>query len=405
MALKQLDKITLQELQSLGVGALSDRPNSNDVFGRGEMNARALKQWFDQVPKLLIQKVNAVIDLLGQNDAAEYIRILLDSSGITTLQDLVDSFSNGTFAGIMKLHPSSAQLDTLSALQSIVNSFAQSLSVNDEEIETLEEYSVNLNHITLRMYSTNIFEMIFRNITDDQGSQVLYHLDLTCGTNRLVDSCVTTVKLADGSVTTAKIYPGSVTTEKIADHNVTTEKLADESVTNGKLANSSVTDGKIVNDAVRERHIQNGSVTEQKLAAASVTEAKIYAGSVIESKLSSALKNKINGSIVGVTFTGSTGVIKFVTNDGSEITIDLPTELIVGEGSYYDNTAGREAIVLVLANGDEIRIPITTLMTDIYNYIDGIRQRIFDLQEAPPLSALESALLLVTPTIQQLADL
>lgn len=403
--LKHLDKLTIQQLNTLGVGALSDRPNSNDVFGRSEMNAHALKQWFDNVPKLLINKVNAIIDLLGQADAAEYIRIALDTSGVTTLQDLVDSFGNGTFATIMKAHPSASELTTLDTIQDIVNDFAQHFASLDDDVETLQDDSVDLGHITLAMTSDNVFTMTFKNAVGDDDSKVTYSLDLTCGTSRLVDGCVVTAKLGDGAVTSAKIYPASVTTEKLADGAATTGKIADEAVTNAKLASGSVTDGKIVNEAVRERHIQDGAVTAGKIGSSAVTEPKINVGAIIESKLASALKNKINGAVVGASFAPSTGILTLTTNGGSEITIDLPTELIVGEGSYYDDTPGEEAIVLVLANGDEIRIPITQLLADIYTYIDGIRKRIFDLQEAPPLASLADALLLVTPTLAQLADL
>lgn len=66
---------------------------------------------------------------------------------------------------------------------------------------------------------------------------------------------------------------------------------------------------------------------------------------------------------------------------------------------YYDGTDGDEAMVLTRETGDELRIS----MRGVFDYVDGIRHSIFELQEAPPLSALDSAVLLATPTLAQIA--
>ena len=98
-------------------------------------------------------------------------------------------------------------------------------------------------------------------------------------------------------------------------------------------------------------------------------------------------------------------MLTFTAIDGSTDAVDLPLELIVSENSYFDDTPGAEAAVLVLANGGEIRIPIDSMTSRLVEYMNGIRERMFDLQEAPPISSLADALLLTTPTLAQIAGL
>jgi len=63
-----------------------------------------------------------------------------------------------------------------------------------------------------------------------------------------------------------------------------------------------------------------------------------------------------------VYLTPSTGVLTFTLYDGTTKTIDTTLELIV-ESGYYDET--NNALVLVLANGNEIDIPVGDLLTDL----------------------------------------
>lgn len=66
---------------------------------------------------------------------------------------------------------------------------------------------------------------------------------------------------------------------------------------------------------------------------------------------------------------------------------------------YYDGTVGDEAMVLTRESGDDIRIPLR----GVFDYVDGIHHSIFVLQTAPSLSAIDSAVLLATPTLAQIA--
>ena len=153
----------------------------------------------------------------------------------------------------------------------------------------------------------------------------------------------------------------------------------------------------------------SGSVTTGKIKDAAITSGKIAAGSITNEKLSSVVQNRLlsleGNAFVDIVYDTDTGVLTFTSTDGSSKSVDLPLELIVSDRSYFDDTEGAEAAVLVLANGSEIRIPIDSMTSRLVNYMNGIREKIFDLQEAPPLASLSAALTLTTPTLAQLAAL
>lgn len=65
--------------------------------------------------------------------------------------------------------------------------------------------------------------------------------------------------------------------------------------------------------------------------------------------------------IKNVEYNSTTGVIVFTRHDNTTITVDLPVEEIVSRG-YYDSLT--QDLVLVLASGQEIRIPASGLIDD-----------------------------------------
>jgi len=402
MAVKTIDKLTKEQLQQLGVQALADRPNRNATFGQPGLNAESLKKWFDQIPGILMQKVNQLIDKLAANDAPEYIRINLDTLDIYTLQDLVNSFTDGTFASNVLKAKESADSNTLKTLQVILNGIAESIATENEAISTLEFATPDMSKCNVTT-SGNTVTIVLDNA--DETNTHTYTIDLVVGTSRITDQAVTTPKIKDGAVTTGKLDTGAVTTEKITNSAVTTNKINDGAVTTDKIGGSAVVTGKIADSAVTTEKIAQAAVEEGKIKDGAVTTGKVNAGAITEVKLASGVSSKLNGAFKSISYNSSTGVLTLTKNNDNTVEIDLPTELIISTTtpSYYDDDT--ESIVLVLANGNEISIPLTTMLADIYSYVDGIREKIFDLQEAPPLSALESALVLTTPTLAQLADL
>lgn len=75
------------------------------------------------------------------------------------------------------------------------------------------------------------------------------------------------------------------------------------------------------------------------------------------------LKPELKNAIHDVSYDANTGILTFSKADGSDLNVDLPLELLIRAGRYDDTTG---EIVLDLANGDEIRIPVQQLINHYY---------------------------------------
>lgn len=406
MSVIKLNKITPSQISAKGVQALADRPNANAQYGVGGLSSTQLKLWFDKLASFLADKINELQSTIASDDAAKYIRVVLDSNGVSTLQDLVDSFANGKFAEELLLLFPCANADERNNIQSIINTIAQDISTLYEKAATLREQSGATTRLTFSP-STSALVLTLCNIEGDVLSS--HTIDLRITTERIVDGAVTTPKMADRAVTSVKIAEGNVKNEHIAEKSVTEAKIADGAVTTPKIKERAVTSSKIALGGVTETELGANSVVTEKIKDTAVTTPKLAAGSVTNEKLSSAVQNRIlsleGNAFVDIVYDADTGVLTFTATDGSSKSVDLPLELIVSNKSYFDDTEGAEAAVLVLANGSEIRIPIDSMTSRLVEYMNGIRERMFDLQEAPPISSLADALLLTTPTLAQLAAL
>ena len=356
MGVIKLNKITQSQISAKGVQALADRPNASAQYGVGGLSSTQLKLWFDKLASFLADKINELQNTLADESAAQYIRVVLDSVGVTTLQDLVDSFASGKFAEDLLMLKSSASATERDNIQSIVFSIAQDISALYEKAATLREESGARTELTFSASTSNLVFTLYNTENEVLSSHTI---NLKVTTERIVDAAVTTSKIALGGITEAELASGSVTTGKIKD--------------------------------------------------AAVTGGKIAAGSITNEKLSSVVQNRIlsleGNAFVDIVYDTDTGVLTFTSTNGSSKSVDLPLELIVSDRSYFDDTEGAEAAVLVLANGSEIRIPIDSMTSRLVNYMNGIREKMFDLQEAPPLASLSAALTLTTPTLAQLAAL
>lgn len=148
MALKTIPKITNKQISEKGVQALADRPNLSAQYGASGLSAAQLKLWFDQFATFLAQKINEISDAMSGGNAAEYIRIQLDSYGIDNLGALVESFNNGSFAdSLLKLYKNAGEGDK-STLQEIINEQAQNLSTLVESVKNLSESKLDNSHDT-----------------------------------------------------------------------------------------------------------------------------------------------------------------------------------------------------------------------------------------------------------------
>lgn len=131
---KQLTPITPKQIAAMGVQSLADRPNAAGGYGQSGLSALQLKLWFDKLVTLAADKINELQSTLSTDDAASYIRIALEESGVENLKDLIDSMESGVLAeSILRVYPSAAAQKT-ELLQAVLNSIAQSLSEFDERI-------------------------------------------------------------------------------------------------------------------------------------------------------------------------------------------------------------------------------------------------------------------------------
>lgn len=63
-----LNKITADEILENSVGSLNNRPNNLQRYGAGGMTPQQLKEWYDKLPVLAIEKINKILDSLGTTD-------------------------------------------------------------------------------------------------------------------------------------------------------------------------------------------------------------------------------------------------------------------------------------------------------------------------------------------------
>lgn len=189
---KKLENITTKQITDKGVHALANRPNASDQYGVSGLSPTQLKLWFDKLATFIANKINELQDAIFSDDAAAYIRLLLDEYGVENLDDLIKSFSNGGFAGeILQVYPSVSS-SASSSLQSVINNIAQDLSENAEGISSLLETSAATMESTL---DTSTYTLTIR-LFNAAGEVLSVHS---------IDMMVNTDGIADGSVTTDKI--------------------------------------------------------------------------------------------------------------------------------------------------------------------------------------------------------
>lgn len=337
--LKTFDNITQKDIKSQGVQALADRPNASGQYGVGGLSAKQLKEHFDQLAALLAERLNAVQNALKSDDAAQYINAKIPgSSKQNNLKDVLNSITDGTFSNFLKVNASGVDgaegaesgtyslkgyLDALSSVLSTVNSIRmmwQDELAGDLEftIEEAELPGVSGKKYALCMYGTRYYS------GDSERELVAYVTmeDLFANLKTAMSQGVTAEMLQTGAVLTRALANGAVTSDKLGNAAVVTEKIADE------------------------------AVTPQKIKANSISSDQL------DTYINNMLNRAYNDSITGVSYLPQTGYLVFAKRSGSTLSVDLPLELIVKDG-YFDEADGQEAIVLNLANGDEIRIPLS----------------------------------------------
>ena len=350
---KKLRPVSKAELAAKGVSALADRPNTRKKYGVGGLTAQELKAWFDKLSVFLAEKINEIQDTISEDGASDYIKIDTDDANIATLGDLVRAI----YSGYLSERALNVTVPGLASgtLRYVLTKLNQDISLNAENIDTL------MSNAGIRISSVTSGNTVTVRLTNSTGKVLAFiTLDLTATTDRIADGAVTMPKIADGAVTTAKISDGAVTAEKLADSAVTTPKLASAAVTEEKI------------EPAHLRRVQALEV----------------------------------GAFQDVAYNEETGELTFTSKTGEKKVVDLPLEEILSDVYFSEGTANEDtddALVFVFANGKEIRVPTSTMLSDLFKYVQGIHDSIYILQKAPPLAVLNKAILLPTPTIGMIA--
>ena len=213
---------------------------------------------------------------------------------------------------------------------------------------------VRTNDSTVSQANTEILiahdKLYLRKVTVDASGSV------KAGTFApIYDKHITSDQLGHRVVDSINLQLNAIGAEHIKDYIITGKKIADDTITADKLADDAVTTDKIENEAVTE------------------------------DKLSSSFKERIvsleNDAFTNIEYIPANGELIFHTTNGETKSIDLPLELIVSGGRYDENG---QSIILTLANGDEIVIPLSDFVentiTQIENRIDDV-EREFEILE------------------------
>lgn len=147
-------------------------------------------------------------------------------------------------------------------------------------------------------------------------------------------------------------------------------------------------------------------VTSERIADGAVTTAKIANSAVTEAKMEAAHIQKVQSAIKSVSYNNKNGVLTFTSVGGATQSVDLPLEEILTDVYFSEGAAGEDsddAIVFVFANGATIRVPTSSMLKDLMEYAQGLREGYYVLQKAPPLRLFKQAILFPPPTLAQIA--
>ncbi|MBQ7363758.1 MAG: hypothetical protein IJW48_04840, partial [Clostridia bacterium] len=100
MSLKELKKISDEQVKSGRVSSLSNTPNRTTIYGKG-ISATELKGCFDKLPELLVKRFNDLLAALQSKNFSQEIPVIL-SDNVTNLAELVASIKNGELLKLIK---------------------------------------------------------------------------------------------------------------------------------------------------------------------------------------------------------------------------------------------------------------------------------------------------------------
>ena len=116
--------ISESEYTALRISALPSRPTASSAFGGKGYTASQLKEAFDQLPMLLVERFNALLEDIGrsgEDSLADSIPTGLESNH--TLAQLFDDVQSGTLATYLQVGDQSL-FDQLTAMKSKLDSLS-----------------------------------------------------------------------------------------------------------------------------------------------------------------------------------------------------------------------------------------------------------------------------------------
>ena len=160
-------------------------------YGTSGLSATALKAWFDQLAKYIASKVNETNEVFASKSAAEYIRICLDEYNVESLGDLILTFQDGSFADKILLVAKNAGEAEKESLQTVLNSFAESLSKNDEKfIELNNAFGTLSGNVDAMSVSLSALKEKVDNLQLDGGSVIVDNKVTETGQNPVTSAAI-----------------------------------------------------------------------------------------------------------------------------------------------------------------------------------------------------------------------
>ncbi len=373
---QELSQISASDAKKLGVTALAVRPNDASRFGQGGLSAKALQEWFDQLPNFVIKHYNEIVKMLASSDAAKYIGIeALDADNLYDFLQLFGERGTG-------------QNDKN------ISDYIQTLYTADGEST---EKSMPLNYIVANIAS----RIASANAALSSLKDLLNSVELVSNDNNQItlrfksDEKVVIEKTAGAPVKTSGIADGAVTFEKLesglGERLVSLEDSTQKNITSlYDILNSAFIS--VDPDNLIKFYFDAGEFYVSTSAQIKpVKTAGIADGAVTSDKLSPSVSQTIGDAFIEAEYDPATGSLKFNSLNG-EFTINLPLELVVSSGRFDSDT---KDIVLVLNNGNEINIPldkfVERVVSDIGDLKSDINRSFSDASLSPNLQLIFTA--------------
>ncbi len=101
-----IEQINQSQIDAASVAKLPTRPNNPKLYGSGAMSSSALKEKFDELPLLAINRLNALIELINSGKIGGEIPILTvggEEKQTFTIADLAKKITDGGLSEILKI--------------------------------------------------------------------------------------------------------------------------------------------------------------------------------------------------------------------------------------------------------------------------------------------------------------